>query len=74
MTKIAGSGSVSQRQGSADPDPDPHQNVMDPQYRLYQMITLEEGGEEPPLVLRDDSLLQLERHILQHLARVVREV
>jgi hypothetical protein len=32
MTKIAGSGSISQRHGSADPDPDPPQNVMDPQY------------------------------------------
>jgi hypothetical protein len=33
MTKIAGSGSISQRHGSADPDPDPdtHQYVMDPQ-------------------------------------------
>jgi hypothetical protein len=30
MTKIAGSGSISQRHGSADPDP--HQNVMDPEY------------------------------------------
>jgi hypothetical protein len=29
MTKIAGSGSFSQRHGSADPDP--HQNVTDPQ-------------------------------------------
>ncbi len=29
MTKIAGSGSISQRHGSADPDP--HQNVMDPE-------------------------------------------
>ncbi len=29
MTKIEGSGSISQRHGSADPDP--HQNVMDPQ-------------------------------------------
>ncbi len=36
--------------------------------------TLEQGGEEPPFVLRDDSLLQLQRHILQHLARVVGEV
>jgi hypothetical protein len=27
MTKIAGSGSISQRHGSADPDP--HQNIMD---------------------------------------------
>jgi hypothetical protein len=32
MTKIAGSGSISQRHGSADPDPDPPQNVMDPQH------------------------------------------
>ncbi len=30
MTKIAGSGSISQRHGSADPDP--LQNVMDPQH------------------------------------------
>jgi hypothetical protein len=30
MTKIAGSGSISQRHGSADPDP--YQNVMDPQH------------------------------------------
>jgi hypothetical protein len=31
MTKIAGSGSISQKHGSADPDPDldPPQNVMD---------------------------------------------
>ncbi len=28
MTKIAGSGSISQKHGSADPDP--FQNVMDP--------------------------------------------
>jgi hypothetical protein len=30
ITKIAGSGSISQRHGSADPDP--YQNVMDPQH------------------------------------------
>jgi hypothetical protein len=30
MTKIAGSGSISQRHRSADPDPYPLQNVMDP--------------------------------------------
>ena len=35
MTKIAGSGSISQRHGSADPDPDPPQNVMDPQHCSY---------------------------------------
>jgi hypothetical protein len=27
MTKIAGSGSISQRHGSADPDPDPHHKM-----------------------------------------------
>jgi hypothetical protein len=34
MTKITGSGSISQRHGSADPDPDPdpYQNVMDPEH------------------------------------------
>ena len=32
MTKIAGSGSISQRHGSSDPDPDPHQNVIDPDH------------------------------------------
>jgi hypothetical protein len=38
MTKIARSGSISQRQGSADlnPNPDPHQNVMDPQHWFLQ--------------------------------------
>jgi hypothetical protein len=38
MTKIAGSGSISQRHGSEDPDP--HQNVMDPQhcYILYNNL------------------------------------
>jgi hypothetical protein len=34
MTKIAGSGSISQRHGSADPDPEQHQNVMDPEHCL----------------------------------------
>ncbi len=33
MTKIAGSGSISQRRGSADPDP--HQNAMDPEHWLF---------------------------------------
>jgi hypothetical protein len=34
MTKMAGSGSTSQRHGSADPDPDPdpHQSIRDPQH------------------------------------------
>jgi hypothetical protein len=33
MTKIAASGSISQRHGSADPDP--NQNVMDPEHWPY---------------------------------------
>ncbi len=37
MTKIAGSGSISQRHGSADPDP--HQNVMDPQHWFTYLFT-----------------------------------
>jgi hypothetical protein len=32
MTKIAGSGSISQRHGSVDTDPNPHQNLMDPEH------------------------------------------
>jgi hypothetical protein len=32
MTKIAGSGSISQKHGSEDPDPDPPQNAMDPEH------------------------------------------
>jgi hypothetical protein len=35
MTKMAGSGSISQRHGCADPDP--HQNVMDPEDWLKPM-------------------------------------
>ncbi len=38
MTKIAGSGSISQRHEFADPDPDPHQNVMDPEHWLEVQI------------------------------------
>ncbi len=35
MTKIAGSGSASQRHGSADPDPDPPQNFMVPEHWFF---------------------------------------
>jgi hypothetical protein len=35
MTKIAGSGSISQRHGFADPDP--HQNVMGPVH-CYRLV------------------------------------
>jgi hypothetical protein len=36
MTKIAGSGSISQKHGSEDPVPDPPQNVMDPEHWLTE--------------------------------------
>jgi hypothetical protein len=36
MTKISGSGSISQRHESADSDP--HQNVMDPQHCQQQKV------------------------------------
>ncbi len=50
MTKIAGSGSIGQRNGSADPDPDPPQNVMDSQHwflpwALSHFHYLEDVGE-----------------------------
>jgi hypothetical protein len=49
MTKIAGSGSISQRHGSgsisqrhgsADPDPDPPQNDMGPQHCFFLNFVL----------------------------------
>jgi hypothetical protein len=59
MTKIAGSGSISQRHGSADPDPDPdpHQKchgsatLMEPVPGMYRMnlkgkMTLATSGME----------------------------
>ncbi len=42
MTKIAGSGSISQRHGSADPDP--HQNVMDPEHCRQQLLLFWKSG------------------------------
>jgi hypothetical protein len=51
MTKIAGSGSISQRHGSADPDPP--QNVMDPQHchqevpAVAQLCVQADCGEPP---------------------------
>jgi hypothetical protein len=39
MTKIAGSGSISQSHGSADPDPDPPQNVMNLQHWLQESVS-----------------------------------
>jgi hypothetical protein len=55
MTKIAGSGYISQRHGSADPYP--HQNVMDPEqcllatyssiFVLYKIQVILAGGDCP---------------------------
>ena len=56
VTKIAGSGSISQRHGSADPDPDPdpNQNVMDPgterNTKKILMLTYIWGIEWPALI------------------------
>ena len=44
MTKIAGSGSISQKHGSEDPDPDPPQNVMDPEHCREETKSLREKG------------------------------
>jgi hypothetical protein len=53
MTKIAGSGSISQRHGSADPDPDPHQNIMDPEHWLVTVYKffLEDKKKNPGIAL-----------------------
>jgi hypothetical protein len=51
MTKIAGSGSISQRHGSEKPDPDPPQNVMDPQHCF---IGSESKDEESASVTNDN--------------------
>jgi hypothetical protein len=48
MTKIGGSGSISQRHGSADPDP--HQNAMDPEH--WQAPMLLQGPLLVPLCSR----------------------
>jgi hypothetical protein len=59
MTKIAGSGSISQRHRSADPDPDPDppQNDMDPQHcaqpcKRKSVIYLTNADQFEALVLR----------------------
>jgi hypothetical protein len=59
MTKIAGSGSISQRHESADldPDPDPPQNVTDPQ--PWFRNTAQCSPEFKCLVLRPLRLQQI---------------
>jgi hypothetical protein len=56
MTKIAGSGSISQRHGS--PDPDPPQNVMDPQHCFF-LIGM---GLDPDPGNKFCNILFLRRH------------
>jgi hypothetical protein len=56
MTKIAGSGSISQRPGSADPDPDPLQNVMDPQHCFGYSTEIQWSGTVGSLILAVDYL------------------
>jgi hypothetical protein len=51
MTKIVGSGSISQRHGSVDPDPP--QNVMDPQHRVKGIFQPFELGGETGLIRFD---------------------
>jgi hypothetical protein len=46
MTKIAGSGSISQRHGSADSDP--HQNAMDPQHWISEELLGCGCHKDPP--------------------------
>ncbi len=57
LTKIAGSGSVSQRYRYADPDP--YQNFMDPQHWKRQTFLLSQKPEGPALSERVPSLLGL---------------
>ncbi len=65
MTKIAGSGSISQRHGSADPDPDPPQNVMDPQHSSLFGRTVDgpDGGAADEVRVLLVHRLQLHPHL-----------
>ena len=57
MTKIAGSGSISQRHWSADPDP--YQNVMDPQHCISGKIISDPDPIMPKSVGSGSALLAL---------------
>jgi hypothetical protein len=63
MTKIAESGSISQRHGSADPDqdPDPHQNVMDPEHCFKVMRICDHWSTDPSGLHSGPPGLQCER-------------
>jgi hypothetical protein len=55
MTKLAGSGSISQRHGSEDPDPDPHQNVMDPEHcQIEAEMSIPDENENLSLISLKD--------------------
>jgi hypothetical protein len=55
MTKIAGSGSISQRHDSEDPDPDPPQNVMDLQHWVAGQCLAYGESRSMPLAVRQGS-------------------
>ncbi len=62
MSKIGGSGSISQRHGSADPDPDPHQNVMDPQHWSCIILVQSDPDTDPKAsILEKTDVFQLSR-------------
>jgi hypothetical protein len=64
MTKIAGSGSISQRHGSADPDP--HQNVMDLEHCITHKlvmynVNMDRAGDKLTEVVRKSVNLSIYR-------------
>ncbi len=60
MTKIAGSGSISQRQGSADPDP--HQNVIDPEHCFFIIKDDKHSPPQVKVLTLKESLTELVKH------------
>jgi hypothetical protein len=70
MTKIAGSGSNSQRHGSADPDPDPRQNVVDPEHCYKRWNVLWRSTEE----LHQQRMEQMEELYDSHIQTIKRGI
>jgi hypothetical protein len=66
MTKIAGSGYISQRHESADPDP--HQNVMDPQHWFCG------GGEIRFICQKFTNRIRIKKQLLSDLMRKNEEI
>jgi hypothetical protein len=61
MTKIAGSGSISQKHGSEDPDPP--QNVMDPEHCIWRKPGFLTKGLEHRLNMEVDLQRILGLHV-----------